>query len=159
MIEATRKHYMGRGYQSTDINKQYAAATPLRELIATRLGRGEVVLANTTVVLHHDALDFEWMLVSGGAKLDLHVPGRSRRSLRRCMRPQIASSAARGRRDQSSRRYPQGDRRDYGGTKRSRCRDEQRLRSAAVVAIQPEAALGRSVANCPHDRARGRQRF
>ncbi len=27
MIEATRKHYMGRDYQSTDINKQYAAAT------------------------------------------------------------------------------------------------------------------------------------
>jgi len=27
MIEATRKHYMGRDYQSSDINKQYAAAT------------------------------------------------------------------------------------------------------------------------------------
>jgi hypothetical protein len=27
MIESTRKHYMGRDYQSTDINKQYAAAS------------------------------------------------------------------------------------------------------------------------------------
>ncbi|HEY4244351.1 MAG TPA: transglycosylase SLT domain-containing protein [Kofleriaceae bacterium] len=27
MIEATRKQYMGADYQSTDINKQYAAAT------------------------------------------------------------------------------------------------------------------------------------
>src|ERR1700755_3701102 len=27
MIEATRKQYMGKDYQSTDINKQYAAAT------------------------------------------------------------------------------------------------------------------------------------
>jgi hypothetical protein len=27
MIEATRKHYMGRDYQSTDFNKQYAAAS------------------------------------------------------------------------------------------------------------------------------------
>jgi hypothetical protein len=27
MIESTRKHYMGANYQSTDFNKQYAAAT------------------------------------------------------------------------------------------------------------------------------------
>ncbi|NVB82872.1 MAG: transglycosylase SLT domain-containing protein [Kofleriaceae bacterium] len=27
MIEATRKQYMGRDYQSTDFNKQYSAAT------------------------------------------------------------------------------------------------------------------------------------
>jgi hypothetical protein len=27
MIEATRKHYMGRDYQSTDFSKQYAAAS------------------------------------------------------------------------------------------------------------------------------------
>jgi hypothetical protein len=27
MIEAQRKHYMGRDYQSTDFNKQYAAAS------------------------------------------------------------------------------------------------------------------------------------
>ena len=27
MIEATRKHYMGRNYQSTDFNTQYKAAT------------------------------------------------------------------------------------------------------------------------------------
>ena len=27
MIEATRKHYMGRNYQSTDFNTQYQAAT------------------------------------------------------------------------------------------------------------------------------------
>jgi len=27
MIKANRKHYMGRDWQSTDLNKQYAAAT------------------------------------------------------------------------------------------------------------------------------------
>ena len=27
MIESTRKHYMGKDYQSSDINKQYAAAS------------------------------------------------------------------------------------------------------------------------------------
>ena len=27
MIQSTRKHYMGADYQSTDFNKQYAAAT------------------------------------------------------------------------------------------------------------------------------------